>query len=409
MEIEKMKIDIHNYSRQVDVALNRLKKERKVNEKNKNLILSFVDYLVTEGISKPRITKYIDMIRYWAILLNKDFDLVKKEDIAKVLTKIQLNENYSVWTKHAYKVMLRRFFQWLKKTGDDYPEEVKWMKSRISKCDQKLPGEGELLSEEEVMKVLAVTDHPRDRAFISVLWESGCRVGEIGSMRISNVLIDELGILITVIGKTGSRKIRLVSSTEPLISWLKVHPFKNDKDSPLWINRMTTKSAQPLSYRNIAYMIQWYFNKAGINKRCNPHIFRHSRATFLANHLTEFQMNQYFGWVQGSDMPSTYVHMSGKEVEQAILTLNGITNTKEQSKESKLVPKKCPRCQTLNSFDSSYCSKCACVLDMKLLSEMQDQTTKEKDIDDWGNKLLNALMKNPEALKRILEDVGAKI
>ena len=44
----------------------------------------------------------------------------------------------------------------------------------------------------------------------------------------------------------------------------------------------------------------------------------------MANHLTEFQMNQYFGWIQGSDMPSTYVHMSGKNVDEALLRMNGV-------------------------------------------------------------------------------------
>jgi len=30
----------------------------------------------------------------------------------------------------------------------------------------------------------------------------------------------------------------------------------------------------------------------------------------MINHLTDAQMNQYFGWVHVSDTPSTYVHMS---------------------------------------------------------------------------------------------------
>ncbi|MEA3378864.1 MAG: hypothetical protein U9Q69_04460 [Nanoarchaeota archaeon] len=52
-------------------------------------------------------------------------------------------------------------------------------------------------------------------------------------------------------------------------------------------------------------MIRKLFKEAGVDKKHNPHTFRHSRASYLANYLTEFQMNQYFGWVQGSDMPST--------------------------------------------------------------------------------------------------------
>lgn len=46
----------------------------------------------------------------------------------------------------------------------------------------------------------------------------------------------------------------------------------------------------------------------------------------MTNYLTEAQMNVYFGWVQGSDMPGVYVHLSGRDVDDAILKANGIIN-----------------------------------------------------------------------------------
>jgi integrase/recombinase XerD len=42
------------------------------------------------------------------------------------------------------------------------------------------------------------------------------------------------------------------------------------------------------------------------------------------HYLKETQMNAYFGWIQGSDMPSTYVHLSGRDIDDAILKANGI-------------------------------------------------------------------------------------
>ena len=404
MESTTMRIDIHNYAHQVQGAIRRAKKDNKISEKNREFILKFFDYLIADGISKPRLAKYVDVIRYWAIWLNKDFDKVTKEDIAKVVTKLQLNDGYSAWSKHSYKTMLRKFFKWIKKT-EDYPEEVKWLKSRISKHEQKLPGEGELLTEEDIQKLISVADHPRDRALISMLWEAGCRIGELGSLRLNSLQVDKYGVVITVVGKTGSRKIRLVSSTEALLTWLKIHPCRDNPNSPLWVNIGNTNHNQPMEYRCITFVLKKYFQKAEIKKRCNPHLFRHSRATFLANHLTEFQMNQYFGWVQGSDMPSTYVHMSGREVDQAILALNGLSTNEQQKKESPLRPIPCPRCDTINTFGSSYCSKCACILDIKKRMEMEEQMHHEKEIGELGNKLLNALMNKPELIKSILQQI----
>ena len=85
METLKMKIDIHNYGHQLDLAILRAKADKQISKTNKELILSFIDYLVAEGISKPRLAKYTDIIRYWAIWLKKDFPIVTKEDIAKTI------------------------------------------------------------------------------------------------------------------------------------------------------------------------------------------------------------------------------------------------------------------------------------------------------------------------------------
>lgn len=398
-----MKIDIHNYTRNAELALKRVDKSE-ISECNKKHIHEFIDACVADGMSIPRIGKYTDVLRFWALWLGKDFDKANKEDIAPIVTKLQLNPKYSAWTKQVYKVMLKRFYKWLRKCEPkEYPPEVKWISARIKQCEKRLPGEGELIKEEDVQKLLNVTTQPRDRALISMLWESGCRIGELCSLCLLNIEIDKYGILITVQGKTGSRKLRLVSSTQYLSAWLNSHPFKNDKTSPLWINIDHLKIRQPIHYRGISKVLREAFRKAEIKKRCNPHLFRHSRATYLANYLTEFQMNQYFGWVQGSDMPSTYVHMSGREVDSAILALNGVKTSEKKEDGAQFKPKTCPRCDTINNYDSRYCCKCAGILDIREAMELQtrheENTKRLNETDD----LLYRLSKNPEIIKMLAQ------
>ena len=57
----------------------------------------------------------------------------------------------------------------------------------------KLPGQDGLLTEDDIKKLVEATDHPRNKALISLLYESGCRVGEIASLQINNVAFDEKG------------------------------------------------------------------------------------------------------------------------------------------------------------------------------------------------------------------------
>jgi len=62
-------------------------------------------------------------------------------------------------------------------------------------------------------------------------------------------------------------------------------------------------------------------------------MFRHSQASRLANDITEAQMNEYFGWMQGSKMPTVYVHMSGRNVDQRLLEIKGVkTPAKEEAR-----------------------------------------------------------------------------
>lgn len=404
-----MKIDIHNYARQAELALVRLDNSE-ATPKNKEAIKQFVDHCVADNMSVPRIAKYIDVLRFWALWLGKDFDAATKDDIAPIVTKLQLNEKYSPWTKQTFKVMIRRFYSWLRKTDNEYPEEVKWISIKMKLSERRLPGDGDLLNEDDVKRLLEVIDHPRDKAFVSMLWESGCRVGELSSLTLRSIDIDKYGILITVEGKTGSRKLRLISSTEYLMAWLKMHPCRNDRDSPLWVNRGNVNIREAMHYRNIAMMLRAYFASAGIKKRTNPHLFRHSRATYMANYLTEFQMNQYFGWAQGSNMPSTYVHMSGRELDGTILALNGIKDPENKKHEFQLQPKTCPRCDSINSYDSKYCHKCAGILDVKEAVMLEEKRQEEANLQKQEAKMrqdsdsiMNKLMQIPEVQRFIAQ------
>lgn len=399
----KNEIDIYNYRRRLDWALKRVKKSE-ISERNKKAILDFKDFCTMEGMSLSRIERYMQILVIWARILDKDFDASTKEDIMKAVRIIQENEHYSPWTKATFKIMLKRFFRWLKNTGREQPEEVKWINTRIKLSDKKLPANGDLLTEEEVKKIIEAATHTRDRAFISLLYESGSRIGELASLQIGNVKFDQYGAILNVTGKTGSRPIRVISSTPYLMAWMQNHPFKNDNKAPLWVNIGNLEHNSLMKYANIRTTLVKLCKKAGIKKRCNPHMFRHSRATFLADHLTEFQMNQYFGWIQGSSMPSTYVHMSGSNIEASILALNGISSP-ETKKESIIKPKICARCDTINVPEAKFCIKCAGILDLKTACELKEKNTKEKEIRHNYDDIMNVLVKDPEFLNMLLNKV----
>ncbi len=174
---------------------------------------------------------------------------------------------------------------------------------------------------------------------MACLYETGCRIGELLFLRLKHAVIDQYGAQLRVSGKTGARRLRIILSVPYLTAWLNRHPQKEEPSARLWCN----SKGRVMSYGGMRSMLDRLGRRAGVKKALNPHMFRHSRATHLANHLTEAQMKEYFGWVQGSDMASIYVHLSGRDVDHAILKLYGITNDENQNDGTKMKPKSCPR------------------------------------------------------------------
>jgi hypothetical protein len=118
---------IHNYSKGYQAALRRIERAQ-ISERNKQLILEMNDALVLENLSKPRLIKYIEVLKKIAERLNKDFDKATESDLKKLVSEIQQSD-FSPYTKQTYKVLLRRFYKWLYKTKE-FPEIVSWITTR---------------------------------------------------------------------------------------------------------------------------------------------------------------------------------------------------------------------------------------------------------------------------------------
>lgn len=218
-----------------------------------------------------------------------------------------------------YKQAIKQFWKWMNDGND--PEETKWIRRGPVEHKRILPQS--LLTPADVQALLDACHNVRDRAFVAVLWETGARIGELIDLEVGHIEQTEFGKQMIVSGKTGSRRLLLLESESYLESWLTAHPNRRP-DAPLWC-KIDTKQGSPdetISYQYIRLRIlDRASEQAGIQKPVNPHHFRHSRATYLANYLTEAQMCAWFGWVPGSRVPGRYVHLSGRDIDQAYVSM----------------------------------------------------------------------------------------
>jgi site-specific recombinase XerD len=257
------------------------------------------------------------------------------EDLKDIVRNIEAS-NYTEWTKHDLKVIIRKFVNWLNKK---YNKNIDTSFISIKvKDNHKLPEE--ILTPEEIEQLVDACGNIRDKALISVLYESGCRISELLGLKIKNVQFDEYGAVLIVQGKTGSRRIRIINSAALLKNYIDNHPLK-DTESYLWLTNFNRKNGNGewtlMNGQSVRRILRIISEKAGIRKKIYPHLFRHSRATHLAPILTEAMMKEFFGWSQASRQASTYVHLSGRNVDDALLKAHGIK--KEESKPEEMLLK----------------------------------------------------------------------
>jgi site-specific recombinase XerD len=348
---------------------------------------------LSEGIGLAKINRYLSDLIKFNRLLGKPFEKAKKEDIRNVVSTLNQSP-LSEETRKCFKIMLRKLYRMLRGIEDKgvYPDEVKWISIRIGAKDRKLPEE--LISEDEAKAIVQSCNHIRDKALMACLSESGCRISEIGNMQIKHIVIEPYGARISVNGKTGSRKILIVNSVPYLQEWINSHPDSHNPEAFVWCDA----KSDLITYNRIAAILKTAAKKAGIKKRIHPHLLRHSKATQLATFMSDSQLKHYLGWTQGSKMAGIYVHMSGKDTDEAIFRANGIKTT-EEKKEPSLKPLACNRCHSINPATHRFCNKCGFVLDNPTAQEIIRQESEQKG----AVICLDKLLQDPEVKKILMK------
>jgi ribosomal protein L40E len=227
----------------------------------------------------------------------------------------------------------------------------------------------------------------RDKALIGMLYDSGCRIGEILGLRMKSVERYQHGFRVTVAGMKGSRRLPLIACAPYLAAWLNEHPRRDDPQASLWVTK--DYRAQVPSYNRVCDILRSAARRAGVRKAVNPHNFRHSRATHLAKLLTEAQMKEYFGWVQGSDMASTYVHLSGRDLDHVMLKVNNIHAKEDEKASDDFYPKLCRHCGRQNPPGNKFCGQCSNVLDEKAEQEMVQKGLDRGTADGIMDRMLD--------------------
>jgi integrase/recombinase XerD len=123
---------------------------------------------------------------------------------------------------------------------DDYPPEVSWIKPEGCGVERNRIPE-EILEPDEIKRMINAMTNSRNRALLATMFNSGTRIGELLFVKIKHIEFQKNNTAkMMVTGKTGRRRLLLISCIPYLQEWLNEHPDPSNKESYVWVKKDNT-------------------------------------------------------------------------------------------------------------------------------------------------------------------------
>ncbi len=245
------------------------------------------------GLSPMTVRNYSFFVEKFLLHSKKDSQVLTQDDAKSYLSS--LFEAKSRNTIMLAAAALKFFYTEILKK--DFTEV------KIPKKDKSLP---EVLSKEEVKKLIEASDTQKSRLIISLLYSSGLRVSELVNLKVSEINLTEKTGWVRK-GKGSKDRLFTLSAAlaDDLIAYLKdrqnIYLFSKEK---------------PLSTRNIQKIIKGTKNRAGIQKKVTPHTLRHSFATHLLENGTDIRIIQTMLGHSSLNTTQVYTHVSSEQIKK---------------------------------------------------------------------------------------------
>ena len=285
--------------------------------------------------------------------------------------------------------ILKQFYLWMIDNKYSPLTESKIHKLRTPPKDTMTKVAADLLTPDEITAMMKACTRTIDRAIVMTLYEGGFRIGEIGTMTWGDLTFDKYGVIANVNFKTNMpRYVRLIMSREYLAQWRACYKPDPSGGALVFIN----ERGKPLIHATINKRLKCIAKTAGIRKHITPHVFRHSRITHLIKEGVPESVIKLMMWGNiSTDMFRTYAHLTGQDIDSAMLKSYGISATDNNSNASRLEPCQCPHCRKINPPVSNYCVSCG-----------QSLTDVVIDTDEGIQQ--SVIRDNPDILRQLIDE-----
>lgn len=184
--------------------------------------------------------------------------------------------------------------------GQEWNEKIKIKRPRR---DNPLP---EILSRQEINRMIERTPNPKHKAVLAVLYSSGMRREELLNLRLSDIDSTRMVIRINKGKGNKSRDTLLAGNALKLLrdyyscSWPKPQTYVFESWGP----------GQQYSAASVLKIVKRAAQKAGIKKRVHPHSLRHAFATHMLEQGSNLKLIQKLLGHSSLGSTMVYLHMA---------------------------------------------------------------------------------------------------
>jgi len=388
-------------------ALERWKEKGFINVDDAQLIEEYiVKRRADKDLSQGRVNKIMFTLLSWRRFVkpfkhNIITDIYKGIDTLKNGHNRKKDDEFYPFSKNfVYDsvTIIKPFYLWMIEKGYSKLLEKDIRSLKRPKRDLMTKTVADILTEEEIKKMVEACESSRDRALLMMLYDGGFRIGELGKLTWGQISFDKYGVVVNVDEKTGKpRYVRLLAASPYLAKWKDDYPFDPIGDNLVFISHQKKAIAYNAMYRQVRRIAE----RTGIKKKVHPHIFRHTRITNLIEKgIPESVIKSMMWGSLTTDMFACYAHLSNRSIDDALLEQAGIKRIEKEKRIDVLAPRQCSACRLINGPTARFCNQCGRAL-------TEEAAVEQVTVIETLDKLTPTL--SPEQLSEIATLVAQKL
>ncbi|MBA4380773.1 MAG: hypothetical protein C0393_08915, partial [Anaerolinea sp.] len=274
-----------------------------------NIFVEFEKYLRRRFPERRTPVDYLSDLRQFRSVCQKPWREISMHDIDAFVEQQRASRLKSATVRRRV-AAVKTFFDFLAEESGDlsWPNPVRF-KRHAGKVERRLPRD---LRDEDIERVWHEIGYVRDRAWFALMVRGGLRVGEVVTLKVSDVLNQPEGerpARIRVEGKGRKERVVWLSADAyaVLAEWLAERG--ESRSAHIFLN----ERGQPLSANGIEWLLHRYGRQAGID--LTPHQLRHT----FARQLTEAGMPvTSLGKLMGhAQISTTQIYTAGADPQLA--------------------------------------------------------------------------------------------